>query len=544
MERHKLTSRPKAAPNRRQLNDVFIRGVAAPPKTRLWWDTQQGGLALQVTPTGHKSFKCVYRHAGRVRWFHIDSYPSIGLKEARDIALQIRSRAALGEDPHSDKVASRTGDTLKNVAERYVERHARRANKSWRQADHLMRRYVLPTLGSRKIQNIKRREIRQIFDQRGTASYLKRDVAALQVTPTGHKSFKCVYRHAGRVRWFHIDSYPSIGLKEARDIALQIRSRAALGEDPHSDKVASRTGDTLKNVAERYVERHARRANKSWRQADHLMRRYVLPTLGSRKIQNIKRREIRQIFDHLTEENHPIMANQVLAAVSKVLSWAEDKEIVETNVARGIRRNKTNGADRFLSDEELALVWPEFEKRLGPARAMALRLILVTAQRPGEVCAMRWQDIDLNKAVWSLPGSPDKEWPGTKNGRTHQVPLSVPALEILQELGLEESGPVFPHERGCMRIPSVQPIWKALGMQRFRPHDLRATAASGMDALGIHKEHISRVLNHVEGGTTAGYIRHDNMEQKRRALEAWALRLKAVVQDREPPSKVVPIRAG
>ena len=95
-----------------------------------------------------------------------------------------------------------------------------------------------------------------------------------------------------------------------------------------------------------------------------------------------------------------------------------------------------------------------------------------------------------------------------------------------------------------MPIPSVRPVWQALGIPRFRPHDLRATAASGMDALGIHKEHISRVLNHVEGGTTAGYIRHDHMDQKHRALEAWALRLMAVAEGQEPPSVVVDLKAA
>ncbi len=86
-------------------------------------------------------------------------------------------------------------------------------------------------------------------------------------------------------------------------------------------------------------------------------------------------------------------------------------------------------------------------------------------------------------------------------------------------------------------------VWKALGIPRFRPHDLRATVASGMDALGIHKEHISRVLNHAEGGTTAGYIRHDHMDQKRRALEAWAAHLTAVVEGREKASGVVDFTA-
>ena len=153
----------KAAPNRRQLTDAFIRSVPTPPKTQLYWDTKQGGVTLQVTPKGTKSWKCIYRHGGRPRWLHIGRCSTIGLAKAREIAEEICARATLGEDPQADKLATRTGDTLKNVAEQYVERHARRANKSWRQADHLMRRYVLPTLGSRTIKTIRRRDIRVNF---------------------------------------------------------------------------------------------------------------------------------------------------------------------------------------------------------------------------------------------------------------------------------------------------------------------------------------------------------------------------------------------
>ncbi len=123
--------------------------------------------------------------------------------------------------------------------------------------------------------------------------------------------------------------------------------------------------------------------------------------------------------------------------------------------------------------------------------------------------------------------------------------MSASALALLHDLDPQESGPIFPHRKGWfMSIPVTKEVWKALGIPRFRPHDLRATVASGMDALGIHKEHISRVLNHAEGGTTAGYIRHDHMDQKRRALEASAAHLTAVVEGREKASGVVDFTAA
>lgn len=238
-------------------------------------------------------------------------------------------------------------------------------------------------------------------------------------------------------------------------------------------------------------------------------------------------------------KERPAIANQVLAAMSAVFRWALEQEIIETNPARDIKRNPCKPAERYLSDDELKSAWVKFED-LGFHATIKLRLMLTTAQRPGEVCSMRWQDLDLQKRIWTLPGDPDGDWPGTKNGRTHEVPLSSQAIVLLEELDPQKEGNVFP----SARIPITKSIWDGLDIPRFRPHDLRATAASGMDALGIHREHISRVLNHVEGGVTASYIRHDHMDQKRRALDAWGAYLEAIVKGLKPPSDVVDIRTA
>ena len=361
----------------------------------------------------------------------------------------------------------------------------------------------------------------------------------VHVTPNGVLSFKIAYTFNGKLRWFTVGRYPSVGIAFARQKCRKVLEAAVDGRDLQAEKVVARQspdpdqGETLAAVAEMYVERWAKLNNKSWRQADKLMKCHVLPTLGKRPIVDIRRKDLISIFDRLTNvDGHPIQANQMVAAVSAVLKWAEKREIVPTNVARGIERNKPGKSKRFLSDKELVKVWP----KIGPS----LRLTLVTAQRPGEVCAMRWQDVDLDKAVWTQPGAPVGTWPGTKNGRTHDVPLASEALDILAGLEPKAKGPVFP---SGSRISRTNKIWENLSIPRFRPHHLRATAATGMDALGISEEHIGRVLNHTKGGVTASYIRHDKLAQKRRALEAWGETLMAVVERRAPESAVVDIRS-
>ena len=355
---------------------------------------------------------------------------------------------------------------------------------------------------------------------------------ALRVRPTGTKTFKCCYRHQGRLRWYTIDRYPAIGLSEAREVARNIRAQATLGADPQGEKMQSRVGDSLAHIHADYVTRYAQANNKSWKQANTLMRSYVLPKLGNRKARDINRRDVRRIFDELTEGGRKVLANQVLAAMSAVFSWAVEREIVEANPCHGIKRNKLEPSRRFLSNDEIRVVWLQFEA-LGLLPMTALKIILYTAQRPGEVCAMRWEHLDLDAGLWTMPGEPSIGWPGTKNGRTHEVPLTAPILDLLRGPDFEptEQGHVFPStKRGkSISIPRVMDVWKAAGIKRFRPHDLRATAATGMDRLGIVRQHISLVLNHSEAGVTASYVRHDHRQHKRNALDVWATELMAIL---------------
>ena len=94
------------------------------------------------------------------------------------------------------------------------------------------------------------------------------------------------------------------------------------------------------------------------------------------------------------------------------------------------------------------------------------------------------------------------------------------------------------------KIPTTIPIWKKLGLEKFRPHHLRATCATGMDRLGINGKHISRVLGHKIPGITETYIRHSHREQKLRALTAWGNHLTGILEGRPVPTSVVPFRSA
>jgi integrase len=170
------------------------------------------------------------------------------------------------------------------------------------------------------------------------------------------------------------------------------------------------------------------------------------------------------------------------------------------------------------------------------------KLLILTAARRDEVRQMRWVEIDLQKAVWTLPAE------RSKNGFAHAVPLSTAALAVLATI------PRFP---GCEFVFSVKgggcysnvqkpkaAVDRTTGVRGWMLHDLRRTAATGMGELGISGETIARVLNHSESaiaGVTARYARADHSGAKRAALEAWAQHVLGLTGP--AASNVIPLKA-
>jgi len=317
----------------------------------------------------------------------------------------------------------------------------------------------------------------------------------LAVQPSGCKSWKAVYSH-GRPRWYHIGSADAIGLADARKLASRVMFQVAEGKDPVADRVAERGHGTFAELAERYLNEHAKKHNKSWKQPDALVRRYLLPRWG--KLANVTRRDVEVMH---TSIEKPILANQVIAAASSIFSWAVKKAIITINPCVGVDRNKTTARERVLSDSEVALFWP----KLNPA----LKMILLTGQRPGEVEHLRREHVI--DGWWEMPGEPVLNWPGTKNARSHRLWLSEPVQELLPDLFAKKY-------RSLDR--AMRDICTELGVvEKATPHDLRRTALTAITCLKFGRDAMDRIANHREDGVTDIYDRHGYAEEDKGIME-------------------------
>src|SRR5258706_10488148 len=142
----RIEKRRAAPPNKHRLNDRFVSGLQPRSGPYLVWDTKQNGRAVHVQPTGHRSFYCIYSRHNRVRWYLLANAAAIDVAAARKLALKVMIQVADGKDPQAERRAERHADTFEQLATRYAK-HSEKKNKSLKQADKLVRRYLLPKLG-------------------------------------------------------------------------------------------------------------------------------------------------------------------------------------------------------------------------------------------------------------------------------------------------------------------------------------------------------------------------------------------------------------
>lgn len=354
----------------------------------------------------------------------------------------------------------------------------------------------------------------------------------VRVSVSGRKSFVYLFRVRGRQRRLTLGPWPEMSLAAARAAHAEAFATLARGLDPaalkKAERQAARQTGTVGELVVLYLKRHARPKKRSWREDERMLRKDVLPRWGERLAGDITRADIIALLNRIVDRGAPVQANRTFACIRKMFNFAVKQALLGVSPCQLIDRpGFEQSRQRVLSEQEIRRLWPA----LGPpglslAVGQALKLMLVTAQRVGEVCALEWAELDLERGWWTLPAAK------AKNKLAHRVPLSGLALEVLGERP-QQTGYVFPARREPWHLQgaSVPQAVKArrLGVTDWTPRDLRRTAASHMAGMGVPRLVVARVLNHAERGVTAVYDRHSYDAEKREALDAWAAKLQEIV---------------
>ena len=349
----------------------------------------------------------------------------------------------------------------------------------------------------------------------------------VRVSPGGRKTFMVRYRIGGRYRRVKLGVYPEFSLSDARRRARQVVGEVASDRDPAQARREARLAPTFEDLATLYLEKHARVKKRSWKEDRRVISNELFPVWRAVRATEIRRRDIRTLIETIAERPAPIMANRILALIHKMFNFGIAHEIVQFNPCAQLERPaRERPRDRVLTDAEIREFWSVLDHE-PPHIAVAFRLRLITAQRGGEVHGMRWVDVDLNDRWWTIPGSV------AKNGLAHRVPLSDLAMEVLVALRDRQTDKTAasPYVVAGARDPRRRRRTLArLGLNDFRGHDLRRTAASRMASAGCPRLVIGKVLNHAEPGVTAVYDRHTYDAEKREALQTWGRSLRALLE--------------
>lgn len=353
----------------------------------------------------------------------------------------------------------------------------------------------------------------------------------LRVGSGGAKTWILRRRVGAKVINRSLGTYPAISLATARKAA---EAMIAALEREGTTEALDRTFGTL---ADTWIEKVAKPNNDSWKDQKQRLDHHVLPKWRDRKLTEIRRADVRDLLDGI---EGVVLPNRVLTLIKTIFRFAMSRDWIEHSPVEGIKKpNVETERDRVLDMGELCRVW-EASDLLGYPPGHFIRMLILTAQRRTEVAGMRWADIDLDNATWTLSAA------DTKADRAHVVPLSAQAVAILG--ALPRMGPYVFTSDGETHIESYAKTKKRLdgyieakgeALASWRFHDLRRSAATHMVRLGVSTEIVGRVLNHAPHGVTARvYALHEFAPEKRSALDRWAAEVMRVVAG-EPVGKVV-----
>jgi integrase len=284
----------------------------------------------------------------------------------------------------------------------------------------------------------------------------------------------------------------------------------------------------------------------------------LISELGDRKARDITRRDLVAFLEGIVDRGSPVTANRVHALLVQLFNWATAKDLVPASPMAGVERpgGEERPRKRILTADEVKAFWSKVDTaEMAEPTKLALKLLLVTAQRRGELTFAKWSDFDRDGKVWTIPVELLKSSHARREDpEPHTVPLSPLALELLRKLRAitGEGAYVLPAhaDRRKDRSYSERVLSRAVrendahfGIAHFTPHDLRRTAASFMTKLKVPRLHVEKVLNHSTGDIAEVYDRHDYFREKRAALEKWGRHLTAIIEGKD--QKVVPmVRRG
>lgn len=405
----------------------------------------------------------------------------------------------------------------------------------------------------------------------------------VRVRPSGRKSFIVQYDYKGRSRKVTVGTFPTLTVDQARKKATELLAKVQLGEDVAA-KPVSEENPTVAELCDEYLKRGCGHKKATTKVTDKgCIERHIKPLLGHRRVKDLKRRHIEDFFSAVaageTAMNKVIDGKRIIVKGGEgaarrtvrlfggILTYAIGREYISENPRRGVKIGKDNANERYLYGDELrrlgdalreaetaGLPWQFNEgaktkhrpknadtlrEVIDPYAIAAVRLLLLTGCRLGEILTLEWSQVDLERGFLRLPDS--------KTGKKNVI-LGAPALKLLADIPRVRDNPyvIVGETKGKPRSDLKRP-WRRVtshaGLQGLRLHDLRHSFASMGAASGMGLPIVGKLLGHASPSTTARYA-HLADDPLRRASDSIANSINAAMGVVPDASNVVSLNKG
>jgi integrase len=400
----------------------------------------------------------------------------------------------------------------------------------------------------------------------------------LRVTSGGAKTWVLLARFPGGKRnGKHnptrraIGSWPAVTLAEARETASSWNILITKGIDPKTQSEVEQAerekkaldqarlrDNTFASMAEEFIRRDAAK-KRTAKSIARLVRRDLIKRWGDRPVSEIGKGDVIRMVEQVAEQNGTYAAHQCFVYTRRIYNWALKREDPKKPVL-GITSNPCTFVDvndlagrrkarqRVLTDREIALIWEatEGEPLAVYPDGQFIRLLLILGVRRGEMAAATWGEFDLTQATWALAES------RTKNEEARVLPLPKIAVEILATLPRFSEDHLFSTTRGEKAIANFGKVKDRLdrkiaklnggaAIAPWRLHDLRRSMRTNLSAIASISPLVAELMiGHRQQGILAVYDQHRYAKEQREGFEAWASRLRSIVEP--APANVVALR--
>jgi integrase len=374
----------------------------------------------------------------------------------------------------------------------------------------------------------------------------------LEVTQAGGRYWRMKYRHLGKENRLAFGVYPTVSLKDAREKATQAREQLAQGENPAVLRDTSKhqaledAANTLAAVTARWIEHQSPAWEPLTRErVVSSLERDILKPLGHRPISSLTPKEVKDAIKAIEARGAGDQAARVLSRVKAVFRWAVVNQVITHNpmldlLPGEILKPREVQHRAALSDRDLPAFLNCFKAYGGdPITVAALKLVMLTAARPGEVRGASWAEIDFEGALWIIPAQ------RMKMRTEHRIPLSTQALEVLRSMqpinrhrDLVFASPSYPSKP--LSENTLNAAIRRMGFMATA-HGFRSLFSTVANECGWDVDVIERQLAHAERNEVrAAYNRSTYLEQRTKLMQWWA----DYLDGQKTGAKVTPLHAS